>query len=67
MNYSLDTPVNRKLYVPDIDTPFAPAYTPSNPSELDQTHRKMTWQHDSRQKVIGTQPKPESARADKKK
>jgi hypothetical protein len=66
MNYALDTPIKRNVYVPD-DVPFAPAYTPPNPTEIDQTHRKMTWQHDNRQKVVGTQPKPQSARADKKK
>ena len=45
-NYSLDTPVNRKLYAfTDKDIPFAPAYQPKPPSETDQTHRNLTWLH----------------------
>lgn len=44
MNYSLDTPVKRKLYeITEQDVPFAPAYQPSAPSETDQSHRNMTW------------------------
>lgn len=43
MNYALDTPIKRKVYVPDNDIPFAPAYQPAPPQETDQTHRKMTW------------------------
>ena len=66
MNYALDTPVRRSVYVPD-DAPFAPAYQPAIAQETDQTHRAMTWQFDKRQQVIGTQPIPQSARLDKKK
>jgi len=67
MNYAINTPVKRELFIPDNDTPFAPAFVPPNPAETNQTHRNMTWQHDNRQKVIGTQLKPLSGRADKKK
>jgi hypothetical protein len=67
MNYALDNPIKRNVYVPDNDTPFAPAFVPSNPAETNQAHRNMTWQHDNRQKVIGTQQKPQSARVEKKK
>jgi len=67
MNYALNTPIKRNVFVPENDIPFAPAFVPPNVSETDQTHRRMTWQHDNRQKVIGIQPKPESARLDKKK
>jgi hypothetical protein len=68
MNYALDTPTKRNVYVPDTDTPFSPAYTPPNPTELDQTHRAMTWQFDNRQKVIGSNIEyPQSARLEKKK
>ena len=67
MNYSLDTPIKRNVFVPENDIPFAPAFVPTNSAETDQTHRRMTWHHDNRQKVIGTQAKPESARLDKKK
>jgi hypothetical protein len=67
MNYALSTPIKRNVFVPDIDIPFAPAFVPPNRSEIDQTHRKMTWQHDNRQKIVGTQSMPQSARLDKKK
>jgi hypothetical protein len=50
-NYSLDTPINRKLYeFTERDVPFAPAYQPKPPSETDQSHRNMTWlQHKPRE------------------
>ena len=67
MNYALNTPIKRNVFVPENDIPFAPAFVPPNSAETDQTHRSMVWQHDNRQKVIGTQAKPESARLDKKK
>jgi hypothetical protein len=67
MNYAINTPIKRNVFVPENDIPFAPAFVPPNPAETDQTHRTMTWQHDNRQKVIGTHLKPESARLDKKK
>lgn len=64
MNYSLDTPVKRKLYqITEQDVPFAPAYQPSAPSETDQSHRNMTWLHTKPQTTQLTQ---ESGR-DKKK
>ena len=66
-NYALDTPVKRKLYLPDNDIPFSPAYTPALPQESDQTHRAMTWQFDKRQQIVGTQEQPKSARLEKKK
>lgn len=66
-NYALDTPIKRSVYVPD-DVPFAPAYTPPNPPETDQTHRGMTWQFDKRQQIIGVNIQyPKSARLEKKK
>jgi hypothetical protein len=44
MNYSLDTPINRKVYVPGRDeTPFQPVEFPKIPQETDQTHRNMQW------------------------
>lgn len=67
-NYALDTPIRRKVYVPENEVPFAPAYTPPNPPELDQAHRAMSWRFDNRQKVfdvnIGI---PKSARLESKK
>ena len=63
-NYSLDTPVKRKLYeITEKDVPFAPAYQPPVPSETDQSHRNMTWLH---AKPQATQLTQESGR-DKKK
>ena len=69
-NYSLDTPIKRKLYeFQERDVPFALAYQPKPPSETDQTHRAMTWQHDNKQKAIVKVDIqfPQSARLDKKK
>jgi hypothetical protein len=66
MNYALDTPIKRQIYVPD-EVPFAIAYSPAIPQETDQTHRSLTWQLDKRQQVIGTQEIPKSARLEKKK
>lgn len=64
MNYSLDTPVDRKLYtLTEADVPFAPAYQPKPPSETDQTHRNITWLH---HKPSNVSIRPESGR-DKKK
>lgn len=65
MNYALQTPIKKDIFIPDDPTPFAPFSQHS--SQIDQTHRNMTWQHDSRQKVIANQPIPESARSEKKK
>jgi hypothetical protein len=67
MNYALNTPIKRNIFIPENDIPFATAFNPLSPSETDQTHRNLTWQHDNRQKVIGIQAKPLSARLDKKK
>ncbi len=67
-NYALDTPIKRNIYVPDTDIPFAPAFSPPNPPETDQTHRYMTWRLDNREKVFDVNISfPKSARLDKKK
>jgi hypothetical protein len=65
MNYALDNPIKRKVYVPEKES----GYTPNiqHNSQLDQTHRNLTWQYDNRQQVIGNQSIPESARLEKKK
>jgi hypothetical protein len=43
-NYSLDSPITRKVYVPgENEIPFAPVIQPKISSETDQTHRKMNW------------------------
>jgi hypothetical protein len=66
MNYALDTPTKRNVYVPENDIPFAPAFQPSNSSEVDQTHRRLTWLHHKPPLVAPTELKPEAGR-DKKK
>jgi hypothetical protein len=66
-NYSLDTPINRKLYeITERDVPFAPAYQPKPPSETDQTHRNMTWLHHKPRELASNFIATESGR-DKKK
>jgi hypothetical protein len=43
-NYQLDSPINRKVYVPgEDDLPVAPVTAPKHTTETDQTHRHMTW------------------------
>ena len=43
-NYSLDTPIKRKVYVPGRDeTPSQPVSSEKLPQEVDQTHRNMQW------------------------
>lgn len=66
MNYSLDTPIKRKVYVPDNDIPFAPAYTPAPTTETDQTHRKLTWLFHRPQDAAVFPLQTESARQKKK-
>ena len=67
MNYSLDTPVNRKLYeITERDVPFAPVFQPKPPSETDQSHRRMTWLHHRPQELANIRIKTEFGR-DKKK
>jgi len=65
MNYALDTPIKRKVYVPETESNYTPNI--QHNSQLDQTHRNLTWQYDNRQQVIGNQSIPESARLEKKK
>ncbi len=43
-NYALDSPLKRKVYIPGEDEiNFAPVSEPKKSTELDQTHRNMTW------------------------
>jgi hypothetical protein len=43
-NYYMDSPINRKVYVPgESEIPFAPVSVPKNAAETDQTYRHMTW------------------------
>ncbi len=42
--YALDSPINRKVYVPGRDEiPFQTVEFPKNSQETDQTHRNMQW------------------------
>lgn len=44
MNYALDSPIQRKVYVPGEDEiPFQTIHYPKNSQETDQTHRNMQW------------------------
>lgn len=65
MNYALDSPIKRKVYIPDKDPKYVEPI--QHNSDMDQTHRNMTWQYDNRQQVVGTQSTPQSARLEKKK
>ena len=65
MNYALDNPIKRKVYVPEKESASTPNI--QHNTQLDQTHRNLTWQYDNRQQVIGNQSIPESARLEKKK
>jgi hypothetical protein len=42
--YPLETPVNRKLYVPGEDeSGFSKPLASPHSSQVDQTHRNLTW------------------------
>ena len=66
MNYALDTPTKRNVYIPENDIPFAPAYQPKSASETDQSFRNMTWLHHKPQELVGIHIKTESGREKKK-
>ena len=53
-NYSLDTPVRGKLWIPDDDIPFGKiAYAPNHSSETPQSHRSFDWlHHDPQQNTV---------------
>ncbi len=43
-NYVLDSPIQRKVYVPSEDEmPFQTVHYPAVSQETDQTHRNMQW------------------------
>ncbi len=67
-NYALDTPVRRKIYVPDdTDVPFAPVEHPPHTTEVDQTFRKFQWLFHKPQQHAIFPKEPASARLQKKK
>lgn len=67
-NYMLDTPTNRKVYVPDEDDlNFAPVSAPPTTSETDQTYRKMNWLHHRPQAHAIFPSQPIAVKTEKKK
>jgi hypothetical protein len=66
MNYALDTPTKRNIYVPENDIPFSPAYQPKPASETDQSFRNMTWLHHKPQALGSIHINTESGRHKKK-
>jgi hypothetical protein len=64
-NYALDSPLNRKVYVPGEDeVNFAPAVAAS---ETDQSHRQMTWLHHKPQAHAIFPSQPIAVKTEKKK
>jgi len=67
-NYALDSPINRKMYVPgEDDLPVAPVTFPKPPTETDQTHRRMDWLHHKPQDNAIFPGKTEAVKIEKKK
>jgi hypothetical protein len=67
-NYALDSPINRKMYVPGEDElPVAPVTFPKPPTETDQTHRRMDWLHHKPQEHAIFPKKAEAVKIEKKK
>lgn len=67
-NYALDSPINRKVYVPgENDIPFAPVEQPKTSQEQDQTHRNMQWLFHKPQNHSIFPVKSEAVKIEKKK
>jgi hypothetical protein len=67
-NYALDTPFNKKLYVPgENGKAFSTVTQPKHTTEVDQTHRNLNWLFHKPQNHSFFPIQPESARLDKKK
>lgn len=64
-NYALDSPLNRKVFVPEEDevsfAPIKPA------SEIDQSHRQMKWLHHKPQAHAIFPSQPIAVKTEKKK
>ena len=68
MNYALDSPINRKVYVPDRDeVPFAPVEQPKPAREQEQTHRNMQWLFHKPQNHAFFPVQPQAVKIEKKK
>ncbi len=67
-NYKLDTPTQRKIYVPGNDeTKFQYVEQPKIPQETDQTHRNMQWLFHKPQNAAIFPIEPQAVRIEKKK
>ena len=67
-NYALDSPVNRKVYVPGEDEiQFAPVEQPKPSQEQDQTHRNMQWLFHKPQQHAVFPVKAQAVKIEKKK
>ena len=68
MNYALDSPIRRKVYVPGEDEiQFAPVKHPKLPQETDQTYRNLTWLFHKPQNAAIFPVKPQAVKIEKKK
>jgi hypothetical protein len=68
MNYALDSPITRKVYVPGEDeVPFAPIQQPKKVAESDQTHRNMQWLFHKPQQHAVFPIQPQAVKIEKKK
>ncbi len=67
-NYALDSPINRKVYVPgESEIPFAPVEQPKPAQEQDQTHRNMQWLFHKPQNHSVFPVQPKAVKIEKKK
>ena len=67
-NYSLDTPIKRKVYVPGEDEiQFAPVQIPKTSADTDQTHRNLTWLFHRPQDASVFPIQPKAVKIEKKK
>ena len=67
-NYSLDSPINRKVYVPGEDEiQFAPVSIPKTSANTDQTHRNLNWLFHRPQDAAIFPVQPTAVKIEKKK
>ena len=67
-NYALDTPTNRKVYIPGADeSTSTPVVAPKHSGETDQTHRHMDWLHHKPQNHAMLPFRPVADKMEKKK
>ena len=67
-NYSLDSPINRKVYVPGEDEiQFAPVSIPKTSANTDQTHRYLNWLFHRPQDAAIFPVQPTAVKIEKKK